>query len=88
MPEALYSVYILACADGTYYTGITNDIKKRVSMHNEGKGAKYTRGRTPTRLVYSEEIGTIGQARSREATLKKFSRIEKESLIANQPGMP
>ena len=76
--------YILECADGTYYTGWTNDLEKRVQDHNEKKGAKYTRGRTPVRLVYREGFETKKEALQREAAIKRLSRAEKEALIAKQ----
>ncbi len=76
--------YILECADGTYYTGWTNDLEKRVQDHNEKKGAKYTRSRTPVRLVYREEFETKKEALQREAAIKRLSRAEKEALIAKQ----
>lgn len=78
-----YVVYILRCADGTYYTGITNDIDKRVAAHNAGKvGAKYTRGRLPVSLVYTEPAASRGEALVREAQVKRLSRGEKQRLIA------
>lgn len=76
--------YILECADGTYYTGWTNHLEKRVQDHNEKKGAKYTRGRTPVKLVYHEEFETKREALQREAAIKRLSRAEKEALIAGQ----
>jgi len=78
-----YVVYILRCADGTYYTGITNDIEKRLVAHNEGKvGAKYTRGRRPVELVYQEACVSRGEAQVRDAQVKRLSRPEKQRLIA------
>lgn len=77
-----YSVYILACADGTYYTGITNDLEKRLAAHNTGRGgAKYTRPRRPVQLVYSEVCATRGAALVREAAIKRMTRTEKEALV-------
>lgn len=76
--------YILECADGTYYTGWTNHLEKRVRDHNEKKGAKYTRGRTPVKLVYYEEFETKKEALKREAAIKRLSRAQKEALIAGQ----
>lgn len=73
--------YILECADGSYYTGWTNDIKKRLAAHNSGKGAKYTRGRTPVILRYLEESADRHLAAQREAAIKKLPRREKEALI-------
>lgn len=74
--------YILRCADGTYYTGWTNCIEKRLIAHNTGKGAKYTRARGPVELVYLELSATKELAMSREAKIKKMTRKEKEGLIA------
>jgi putative endonuclease len=75
-------VYILECADKTLYTGYTTDIARRVVEHNEAKvGAKYTRGRRPVRLVYSEKFSTRGEALSREADIKKLTRMEKIELF-------
>ena len=73
--------YIVRCADGSYYTGWTNDIAKRLSAHNSGKGAKYTRTRRPVELVYSECFGTKQEAMSREWHIKRLSREEKRKLI-------
>lgn len=69
--------YILLCADGTLYTGWTNDIEKRLAAHNAGRGAKYTRGRRPVTLLYSEECASKSEAMIREAAIKKLSREEK-----------
>ena len=74
--------YIVRCADGTLYTGWTNDLEKRIHAHNSGEGAKYTRSRRPVELVYYEEHETKEEAMSREWHIKKLSRSEKEKLIA------
>ncbi|MBI3589097.1 MAG: GIY-YIG nuclease family protein [Candidatus Liptonbacteria bacterium] len=75
-------VYILECADGTLYVGATKDLKKRVKQHNESKaGAHYTKIRRPVKLVYSEKFRTLGNARRREAAIKKLTRQEKLVLI-------
>ncbi len=74
-------VYIVECIDGTYYTGYTNDIKKRITAHNEGKGAKYTRGRTPVQLRCLETYDTKSEALKREYSIKKKSRVEKQKLF-------
>lgn len=76
----MYHVYILKCFDGTLYTGSTNDIEKRIVAHNAGKGAKYTRGRTPVALKYSESFETKGEALKREAEIKHLSRKDKLEL--------
>lgn len=73
--------YILRCSDGTLYTGWTNDIERRLKAHNEGKGAKYTKGRGPVELVHLEEFETKEEAMSREYAIKHMSRAEKEKLI-------
>lgn len=74
-------MYIIECSDGTFYTGYTTDLDRRVSEHNKGDGAKYTQGRTPVELLYSEEFDTQSAAMSREYEVKQFSRGEKESLV-------
>lgn len=73
--------YILKCADNTYYTGWTLCLKRRLKEHNSGKGAKYTRCRTPVSLVYYEEYETKQEAMKREYAIKQLSRKEKEILI-------
>lgn len=74
--------YILKCADGTLYCGSTNDLEKRVHLHNHSKaGAKYTRGRRPVTLVYSERFRSLAKARAREAALKRLTREEKLAII-------
>ena len=73
--------YILECVDGTFYTGWTNDIEKRLAAHNSGKGAKYTRNRTPVRLVHLEEFSSKEEAMQREYEIKNFSRQQKLKLI-------
>ena len=79
-------VYILECADGSLYTGWTNDIENRLSAHNRGMGAKYTRGRGPVKLVYIEYLPDRSSALRREAAIKKLSRDKKHLLIASHPG--
>ncbi len=81
MTETSWSVYILRCADGTLYTGIAPDVEKRLQKHNEGKGAKYTRGRTPVELVYQEPYPNRAEASKREYQIKQLSRAEKLDLI-------
>lgn len=74
-------VYILECADGTLYTGWTNNLDNRLKVHNEGKGGKYTRSRLPVKVVYTEVYETPSEARSREVKIKRLSRKEKLELI-------
>lgn len=76
--------YILECADGSLYTGYTPDLEKRLETHNAGKGAKYTRGRRPVKLVYSEEYNTKEEAMRREYQIKHLKREEKMALISSQ----
>jgi len=73
--------YILLCSDGSYYVGITNDLEKRVVLHNSGKGSKYLLSKLPVKLVYSEKHINKSEARIREIQLKGWSRIKKEKLI-------
>lgn len=76
-------VYILECIDGTLYTGYTNNLDRRVRVHNAGKGAKYTRGRLPVKLVYYEEIITKSEALKREYAIKSMKRQDKIKLVNN-----
>lgn len=77
-------VYILRCADGSLYTGWTNDLEKRVKTHNAGRGAKYTKTRLPVELVYYEEYEEKGEALSREFNIKRLKKTAKEKLILKQ----
>lgn len=74
--------YLLKCADGTYYTGVAPDLQERLRKHNAGRGAKYTRGRRPVRLVWSRLCDSYAQARALEAQLKGWSRERKQRLVA------
>lgn len=75
--------YILTCRDGSLYTGWTNNLEKRISDHNAGKGAKYTRARRPVSLAYYEEFAVKEDAMKRECEIKKMTRQEKMDLIKN-----
>lgn len=77
--------YILVCADGTLYTGWTNDLEKRLAAHNAGTGAKYTRSRRPVRLFYYEEFAEKCEAQRRECEIKRLPREKKLALAALQP---
>ena len=79
--EKQWVVYILECADGTLYTGITDDLARRLKAHNTGRGAKYTRGRGPVELRYQEPCADHGMALRREIAIKRLSRAEKRALI-------
>ncbi len=81
-------VYILRCGDGTLYTGITDDIPRRLAAHRAGKGAKYTRGRGPLELVYQERVPDKSAALRREAAIKRLRRGEKERLIESAKSLP
>jgi putative endonuclease len=81
-------VYILRCADGTYYTGWTTDLSRRIARHNAGKGGRYTRMHGPVALVYQEELPDRQSAMRREAALKRLSRQQKERLIASGQPCP
>ena len=74
-------VYILQCADGSLYTGWTNDLSRRLAAHQAGKGAKYTKGRLPVSLVYVEKHPSKEEAMGREYAIKRLSRREKLALI-------
>lgn len=78
-----FVTYILRCADGTLYTGSTSDLAARVRAHNEGRGAKYTAGRGPVRVVYAEEHESRSAALKREAELKGWKRGRKETLVTS-----
>jgi putative endonuclease len=80
--------YLLECADGSLYTGITNDLDKRVAAHNEGTASKYTRSRLPVRLVYAEAHPDRSAASRREAAIKKLKRASKLALKYNEPFTP
>lgn len=74
-------VYMLRCKDGSLYTGWTNDLEHRLAMHNSGRGAKYTRGRGPLELVYSEELPDKEAALRRECAIKRLRREQKLALL-------
>lgn len=77
----MFYVYMLRCADGTLYTGYTDDPARRERVHNSGKGAKYTRARLPVSLVYTEECADKSSAMRREYALKRLPRAQKEALV-------
>lgn len=84
--ESEWKLYILRCADGSLYTGITTDIEKRFEKHCSGKGAKYTRGRGPLEIVYRENCGTHSEALKREYQIKQLPREEKLLLLEQYKG--
>lgn len=77
-----HCVYILRCADDSYYVGHTHNISGRLSAHQEGTACNYTRVRRPVTLIYQENCATLGEAILRERQIKGWSRSKKESLIA------
>ena len=79
--ENNWKLYILRCRDGSLYTGITTDVQKRLTAHNCGKGAKYTRSRRPVELVYQETCKDHSEALRREVQVKALTREEKEKMI-------
>ena len=74
-------MYVVECRDGSYYTGYTTDVKKRLAVHNSGKGAKYTRARLPVKLIYAEGFASKEEAMSAEALLKHKKRLQKERFL-------
>ena len=79
-----YYCYIVRCADDTLYTGITNDLERRIAVHNKGKGGAYTASRCPVTLVYREHVGRKGDALRRELEIKALTREQKLALIAQE----
>ncbi len=80
MPKKDWLVYIVQCADDTFYTGCTNDLSARLQAHNQNQGAKYTRGRTPVKLIYTEKKLSHSQALQREYTIKQLTHQQKLNL--------
>ena len=80
-PDGAWFVYLLRCGDGSLYTGITNDLPRRVEQHNAGTASRYTRSRLPVVLVYQELQASRSLALKRELAIKALSRLEKESMI-------
>ncbi len=77
-----YYAYLARCSDGTLYAGYTNDLKEREAKHNQGAGARYTRARTPIKIIYSEEFETKPEAMRREYEFKKLKKDDKEKLVS------
>jgi predicted GIY-YIG superfamily endonuclease len=84
--EEPWFLYLLRCADGSLYTGITNDLKRRFEMHQDGKAAKYTRTRRPVTLVYQEKVSGRSAALIRECKVKSFPKKRKEALANSAAG--
>ena len=81
MEEKQYYVYLLECADGSYYCGMTNDLERRLRAHNAGRGGRYTASHRPCRLAYSEPAAGMSDALHREAAIKKLGHAQKQQLI-------
>jgi predicted GIY-YIG superfamily endonuclease len=81
--KGTFWVYILECRDGSYYTGYTNNLEKRVELHNTGKGAKYTASHRPVKLIWSKQYKYYRHAIQEEARIKTLRRTQKEKLINN-----
>jgi putative endonuclease len=80
-PAGAWFLYILECSDGTFYTGITNNVERRLQQHNAGSAARYTRGRRPVTLRYREPCSGRSQALVREAAVKRLARDDKRRLM-------
>ena len=83
--EKMWVLYIVQCGDGTYYTGITDDLPRRLAEHNTGKGAKYTRGRGPITLRYYKQMANKSEALKEEYRIKQLPRKEKAELCEKCP---
>lgn len=81
---AVWSLYVLECCDGSFYTGVTNDIDRRLLAHQKGAASRYTRTRRPVVLVYREECGTRSQSLARECAVKSLSRQRKDELVSGR----
>ena len=77
----MWYFYFARCSDGSLYSGITNNIKRRERLHNDGKASQYTKYRRPVKIIYSEVYQNKSEARVREIQIKKWSRIKKENLL-------
>jgi len=77
----MFFAYLLRCADGTLYAGSTRDLQAREARHNKGHGGRYTAGRLPVRIVYSETFDELGLAMARERELKRLTKEQKEALL-------
>lgn len=83
----VFHAYIVVCADGTYYTGSTGDLQKRVELHNKGRGAKYLRGKLPVRVVFAREYRYYKTVLRAERRIKKMPRLQKEKLVRQYQGI-
>lgn len=88
MKSEPWDLYILKCSDGTLYTGVTKDLKRRIKEHNAGHGARYTRGRGPVKLVYREKCKNHSAALVRECAIKALPRTKKKLIVRFSNGSP
>jgi putative endonuclease len=79
--EGIFYVYIVQCLNGAYYTGSTNNLEKRIELHNKGNGAKYLKGKSPVKLAYVKEYKYYKNAIHAERNIKKLTREQKEGLV-------
>ncbi|WP_210367678.1 GIY-YIG nuclease family protein [Bacillus sp. REN3] len=86
METSKHYFYVLLCRDGSLYAGYTNNLERRLKMHNEGKGAKYTRGRGPVRLVYSKAFAEKSDALKAEYEFKQWTRKKKDDFLLKETG--
>lgn len=86
MEKNKHYFYVLVCNDGSFYGGYTNDLERRIDQHNMGKGAKYTRGRNPVKLIYSQDFDTKGLALKAEYQFKKLTRKKKIDFLIKETG--
>jgi putative endonuclease len=86
MEESSHYFYVLSCRDGSLYAGYTNHLERRVKLHNEGKGAKYTRGRGPVKLLYTKAFQTKSEALKAEYAFKQMPRVKKDDFLVRELG--
>ncbi len=84
----MWHLYLVRCADGTLYTGISTDVQRRFDAHQNNRGARRLRGRGPLELVFSEAVGNRGEAQRVEHRVKRLSRVQKERLIRGEASLP
>jgi putative endonuclease len=84
MSEKPWYLYIARCNGNTFYTGVTTDVKRRIEQHNDGTGAKYTRGRAPIELIYCAQYANRSEAQIEEARIKKLNRKQKDLLVSEK----
>ncbi len=84
----MWHLYLVRCADGSLYTGISTDVQRRFDAHQNNRGARRLRGRGPLQLVFSQAVGDRGEAQRVEYQVKKLSRVQKERLIRGETALP